>query len=148
MINDAASAEAAVRSLRYPPQGDRLWGPFYAPLGWGRSIPEYMAEANDQIMSIATIEHPDAIEHIDEIASVDGLDLAFIGPGDLATALEHPGQFDHPEFLAAVAAAEAGLLPSRVETHHPGRRRARSHEPPSVPARRRPRHPGDIDRSA
>lgn len=114
MINDAAAATAAVRSVRYPPQGDRLWGPFYAPLRWGRTIPEYLAEANDQIMSIATIEHPDAIEHIDEIAGVDGLDLAFIGPGDLATALEHPGQFDHPDFVAAVAAAEAGLLPSRV----------------------------------
>jgi 4-hydroxy-2-oxoheptanedioate aldolase len=46
--------------------------------------------------------------------SVAGLDLAFIGPGDLATSLGVPGQFDHPDFTRAVAQAEAGILRSSV----------------------------------
>ena len=80
MINDAGAAVRAARAVRYPPAGDRLWGPFYAPLRWDRSLPAYMSEANDNVLAIATIEHPDAIANIDEIAGVPGLDLAFIGP--------------------------------------------------------------------
>jgi len=114
MVNDAATATAAVRSLRYPPEGDRLWGPFYAHLARGLSIPDYLQQANDDVVAIATIEHPDAVANIDEIAAVPGLDLAFIGPGDLATSLGIPGQLDHPDFTAAVAAAERGLLASSV----------------------------------
>jgi 4-hydroxy-2-oxoheptanedioate aldolase len=114
MIRTRAEAESAVRSLRYPPAGDRLWGPFYAPIRWGTSIPGYMSTANEEVMAIVTVEHPDAVRNVDEIMSTPGLDLAFIGPGDLATALEVPGQFDAPRFKAAVAEAEAGILRSRV----------------------------------
>jgi 4-hydroxy-2-oxoheptanedioate aldolase len=73
-----------------------------------------MATANEEVMAIVTVEHPDAVRNVDEIMSTPGLDLAFIGPGDLATALEIPGQFDAPRFKAAVAEAEAGILRSRV----------------------------------
>jgi 4-hydroxy-2-oxoheptanedioate aldolase len=73
-----------------------------------------MESANDEVMAIITIEHPEAVRNIDEITSTPGLDLAFIGPGDLATALGIPGQFDHPMFKAAVAEAEAGILRSKV----------------------------------
>jgi 4-hydroxy-2-oxoheptanedioate aldolase len=114
MIRTRAEAEAAVRSVRYPPAGDRLWGPFYAPLRWDRSMPDYMQAANDEVMAIITIEHPEAVRNIDAIMSAAGLDLAFIGPGDLATALEIPGQFDHPLLKAAIAEAEAGILRSKV----------------------------------
>ncbi len=114
MIRTRAEADSAVRALRYPPVGDRLWGPFYAPFRWDISMPEYVATANDEVMAIITIEHPDAVRNIDEIMSTPGLDLAFIGPGDLATALEIPGQFDHPKFKAAFAEAEAGILRSKV----------------------------------
>lgn len=114
MICTREQAEAAVRSVRYPPLGERLWGPFYAPMRWGCSMPEYIAAANDTIMAIATIEHPEAIRNIDAMMSVPGLDLAFIGPGDLAMSLGIPGQFDHPAFGAAVTEAEAGILKHNV----------------------------------
>lgn len=77
-------------------------------------MPDYIRSANEGVMSIITIEHPDAVRNIDEIMSVPGLDLAFIGPGDLAMALGIPGQFDHPVFEAAVAEAERGILRSKV----------------------------------
>jgi 4-hydroxy-2-oxoheptanedioate aldolase len=114
MVCDRAQAEAVVRAVRYPPAGDRLWGPFYAPMRWGVSMPDYIAAANDNVLAIVTIEHPQAVRNIDEIMAVRGLDLAFIGPGDLAMALGIPGQFEHPRFKAAVAEAEAGVLRSKV----------------------------------
>ena len=114
MICTREQAEAAVRSVRYPPVGDRLWGPFYAPMRWGQTVTQYIDAANENMLAIVTIEHPDAIRNIDEVMSAPGLDLAFIGPGDLAMSLEIPGQFDHSKFKAAVAEAEAGILRSGV----------------------------------
>lgn len=107
-------AAQAVRAVRYPPEGDRFWGPFYAPMRWGRSMANYIEDARADVLSIATIEHPSAVDNIDEIAATPGLDLAFIGPGDLAMSLGIPGQFEHPKFKEAVARAEAGLLKSQV----------------------------------
>src|ERR1700749_3076564 len=57
MICNTADAEKAVRSLRYPPKGDRLWGPFHAPFRWGVSMPHYMARADDDMICMITIEH-------------------------------------------------------------------------------------------
>jgi len=114
MICTRAQAEAAVLSIRYPPAGERLWGPFYAPMRWGQTMPEYIEAANESLLAIVTIEHPDAVRNIDEVMSTPGVDLAFIGPGDLAMSLGIPGQFDHPKFKAAIAEAEAGILRSRV----------------------------------
>jgi 4-hydroxy-2-oxoheptanedioate aldolase len=107
-------AAQVVRAVRYPPEGDRFWGPFYAPMRWGGSMANYIEDARADVLSIATIEHPSAVDNIDEIAATPGLDLAFIGPGDLAMSLGIPGQFDHPKFKDAVARAEAGLLKSKV----------------------------------
>jgi 4-hydroxy-2-oxoheptanedioate aldolase len=114
MICHRSHAEGLVRAVRYPPAGDRLWGPFYAPMRWGLPMPEYIAAANDAMLAIATIEHPDAVRNIEEIVSVPGLDLAFIGPGDLAMSLGIPGQFADPRFKQAVAHAEAAVLRSKV----------------------------------
>ena len=70
--------------------------------------------ANDALLAIATIEHPEAIRNIDEIVATPGLDLAIIGPGDLAMAMGIPGQFEHPDFVGAVQEAERGILRSKV----------------------------------
>ena len=114
MISDAEQAAQAVRTVRYPPEGDRYWGPFYAPIRWGRSMPDYIEAARKDVLCIATIEHPTAINNIDEIAATPGLDLAFIGIGDLAMSMGIPGQFDHAKLKEAVSRAEAGLLKSKV----------------------------------
>lgn len=114
MICSAADAEKAVRSVRYPPRGDRLWGPFHAPFRWGVSMPEYMATADDDMICMITIEHVDAVERIDEIMAVPGIDIAVIGPGDLATSIDKRGRIDDPEVQALMARAEAGILNSGV----------------------------------
>jgi 4-hydroxy-2-oxoheptanedioate aldolase len=114
MVCTRQDAENAVRAVKYPPEGGRLWGPFYAPMRWAMPMPDYIASANANVLTIATIEDPAGIENIDAIVDTPGLDLAFIGPGDLAMSLGVAGQFEHPTFLQAVAAAEKAILRSKV----------------------------------
>ena len=114
MVGSKAEAEAAGRALRYPPAGDRMWGPFYAPMRWGMPMRDYMLAADDALLSIITIEHADAVERIDEIAEAQGVDIAVIGPGDLATSFGHHGQIDHPEVQAAMRQIERGILASPI----------------------------------
>jgi len=114
MICSSQDAENAVRAVKYPPEGGRLWGPFYAPMRWGMPMPDYIACANANVLAIATIEDPAAIQNIDAIVATPGLDLAFIGPGDLAMSLGLAGQYEHPSFLQAVEMAEKAILRSRV----------------------------------
>ncbi len=113
MTCSKADAEAAGQAVRYPPAGTRLWGPFFAPLRWNLPMREYMQTANDEIISIITIEHIDAIRNIDEILDASGVDVAVIGPGDLATSLGHYGQVDHPDVQSAIRHAEQAILNSR-----------------------------------
>jgi 4-hydroxy-2-oxoheptanedioate aldolase len=114
MICSRTDAEKAVRSVRYPPRGDRLWGPFHAPFRWGVSMPDYMATADDDMICMITIEHVDAVERIDEIMATPGIDVAVIGPGDLATSIGKRGRADDSEVLALMARAEAAILKSGV----------------------------------
>lgn len=109
MICSRADVERAVRSLRYPPRGDRLWGPFHAPFRWGVSMPDYMARADDDVICMITIEHVEAVKRIDEIMATPGIDIAVIGPGDLATSIGKQGRVDDPEVMALMAQAEAGI---------------------------------------
>ena len=102
-----------MRSVRYPPRGDRLWGPFHAPFRWGVSMPDYMATADDDMICMITIEHVEAVNRIDEIMATPGIDVAVIGPGDLATSIDKRGRADDPEVLALMARAEAGILKER-----------------------------------
>jgi 4-hydroxy-2-oxoheptanedioate aldolase len=114
MISSRADAEKAVRSLRYPPHGDRFWGPFHAPFRWNVSMGDYMATADDDMICMVTIEHAEAVERIDEIMATPGIDVAVIGPGDLATSINKRGQIDDPEVVALMKRAEEGILKSGV----------------------------------
>jgi len=114
MICSRSDAEKAVRSLRYPPNGDRFWGPFHAPFRWGVSMPDYMAAADEDMICMITIEHADAVNRIDEIMATPGIDVAVIGPGDLATSINKRGQIDDPEVQALMKRAEEGILKSGV----------------------------------
>ncbi|MFQ5829277.1 MAG: HpcH/HpaI aldolase/citrate lyase family protein [Candidatus Methylomirabilia bacterium] len=114
MVRSRTEAETAVRAVRYPPEGERGWGPFYAPLRWGVPAPDYVKAANDQLLTVILIEHFEAVRRAHEIASTRGVDVALIAPFDLAATLGHPGQTDHPEVRAAIAKAEAGILRSKA----------------------------------
>ena len=114
MISNRTEAEKAVRSVRYPPRGERLWGPFHAPFRWNVPMSDYMASADDDMICMVTIEHVEAVERIDEIMATPGIDIAVIGPGDLATSINKRGRIDDPEVADLIARAEAGILKSGV----------------------------------
>jgi 4-hydroxy-2-oxoheptanedioate aldolase len=114
MICSRQDAEKAVRSVRYPPRGDRLWGPFHAPFRWNVSMADYMASADDDMICMVTIEHVEAVERIDEIMATPGIDVAVIGPGDLATSINRRGLIDDGEVQSLIARAEAGIMKSGV----------------------------------
>lgn len=115
LISTREDAEAAVRAVRYPPAGERAWGPFYAPPRWGLSARDYQDRADAEVLSIATIEHVAALETIGEVVATPGLDLAFVGPGDLATSMGHRGRADHPEVQAAALRLEEAIRCSPVK---------------------------------
>jgi 4-hydroxy-2-oxoheptanedioate aldolase len=89
MISDKASAEEAVAACRYPPHGRRGYAaPIVRASGYGADQ-NYAKNAMDELLLIAQIEHIDAVENVLDIASVDGIDLLFIGPNDLAGSMNH-----------------------------------------------------------
>jgi 4-hydroxy-2-oxoheptanedioate aldolase len=104
MINTRAEAEQVVTWAKFPPQGQRSFGSFYAPLAFGQSMPEYLREANQQTMVSVQIENQAALGNLDAIFSTPGLDMAFVGPIDLSVSLgldpipENP----HPIFQEAL----------------------------------------------
>ncbi|MDQ1370521.1 MAG: 4-hydroxy-2-oxoheptanedioate aldolase [Acidimicrobiaceae bacterium] len=101
LINTAEEAEAAVQAMKYPPAGERGAGLGRAQ-AYGMQMGPYLQTANDEVMFIAQIEHVTAIEHIDEIVGVKGLDAAFVGALDLSGSMGKLGQTDDPEVEEAV----------------------------------------------
>jgi 2-dehydro-3-deoxyglucarate aldolase len=101
LINTSAEARELVRSVKYPPLGDRGVG-FGRSHGYGIKFDEYMKSANEEIMICVQIEHINALNNIDSIFSVDGIDGAFIGPYDLSASMGITAQFNHPEYIKAV----------------------------------------------
>ena len=105
MINTAQEAADAVRFARYPPLGDRGAGGLLPQYSFGTtSHLEYVQNANHEIMVAVQVETRAAVENIDAILAVPGIDLIFIGPFDLHISLGlSPGLWsEQPEFLAAV----------------------------------------------
>jgi len=101
LINSKEEAINAVRYCKYPPEGIRG----IAPRRAGRFDPKYVETANDEIMIIPQIETGQAVDNIDEILSVKGIDCIFIGPSDLSGSLGLIGQPDrlrHPKNLEAI----------------------------------------------
>lgn len=91
MVNNRAEAERLVAATHYPPLGNRSMGPIRALLYGG---PDYQKNANDTIVAFAMIETRQALDHLDEILSVKGLDAVYIGPADLSLALGCNPAFD------------------------------------------------------
>jgi 4-hydroxy-2-oxoheptanedioate aldolase len=82
-VESVAQADAVVHAARFPPRGGRGLGPARAT-GYGRTIPEYVAMADDHVVVGVQIESKAAIGQLESIARVPGIDLLLVGPGDLS----------------------------------------------------------------
>ncbi|MCF3936082.1 aldolase/citrate lyase family protein [Acuticoccus sp. M5D2P5] len=113
MINSRAEAEAFAAACRYPPRGTRGYA---APIVRGSSYgttPLYVAErAHEDLLLIAQIEHTVAADAIADIAAVDGIDMLFIGPNDLAGSIDRLEKLESAELLALAEKVETDVLAS------------------------------------
>jgi 2-dehydro-3-deoxyglucarate aldolase len=101
-VDSAADAKRAVAATRYPPEGVRGVSVGHRGNRYG-TVPDYFQVANDNMCVAVQIESRAAVEAIDEIIAVEGVDALFVGPSDLAAAYGHIGNPNHPDVQAAIA---------------------------------------------
>ncbi|MFC0180892.1 HpcH/HpaI aldolase family protein [Thorsellia kenyensis] len=90
-IQNKEEAEAAVSYTRYPPNGVRGVAAMHRGSRFG-TFPNFLKDAHKPLTIILQIETPEALAQLEDIASVDGVDAIFVGPGDLSTTMGYPGQ--------------------------------------------------------
>ena len=121
MIKNADQLRKVRDATRWPPSGNRGVAFSRANL-FGKNFNEYIKEA-EQPLLIAMIEHIDAINELDDILKVDGLDAILIGPYDLSTSMNLTAQFDHPEFAKAIrdikSKSESANIPCGIHVVSP-----------------------------
>lgn len=121
-VNTAEEARNILAASKYAPLGHRGNAPPYTRAsGYGVRTTQAgsFAYANEQTLTIPLIEEPEAVDNIEEIVRVPGLEAIMIGSGDLSLAMGYPGQHEHPAVLAAVdrcfkAARDAGVAAGRL----------------------------------
>lgn len=102
-VNTPEEVEAAVRSVKYGPRGQRgLAGSRASDWGQYEPIADYTARANRETMVVIHIETIDAVNAIEDYVEVDGVDVLFLGPTDLSHSLGHPGDLNHPDVVTAM----------------------------------------------
>ncbi|MBV8165672.1 MAG: hypothetical protein JO021_02690 [Alphaproteobacteria bacterium] len=107
-IETREQAEQAVRACRYPPRGFR--GSAYQIVrgaSYGIGASDYRETAHDNLLIILQIESKRAVDNVEQIAAVDGVDMLLIGPNDLAGSVGKLGTIEDPEVMALVARTEA-----------------------------------------
>jgi len=115
LVRTVEDVRLAVAACRYPPEGNRGFGP-RRPIQYGRTgDADYCRRANEEIITIVQIEHIDAVNAIDEIVKVPGLTAMVVGSNDLAGSMGHMGNPQHSEVQAAIetavtAARQAGVF--------------------------------------
>ena len=112
-VSTAEEAEQVASAMRYPPRGTRGVAKLNRASGFGQDFESYFEEANNNLLTIVQIEQMEALNNLDQIAAVDGIDVLFFGPLDMSVSMGIPQQYDHPDFIAAKkqiaeAASKAG----------------------------------------
>lgn len=124
-VDSVEDANRAVSSCRYPPLGKRgMAAAIVRAARYGRDCWDYVEAANRDVLVICQIESAAAVEAVEDIAQVEGVDMLFVGPADLSSDMGYVGEVDHPEVMKAVARVEkaaksAGKLLGAIPT--PGR---------------------------
>jgi 4-hydroxy-2-oxoheptanedioate aldolase len=118
MINTVADAQALVAATKYPPLGERSWGPVRTITLHDVDMATQLATANQSTLALAMIETPTALENLDAILAVDGIDGTFMGPSDLSVTLSQGREInpfspalDEPIRRIAKRTLAAGKIP-------------------------------------
>ena len=100
-VHNAEQVEQLVRWGRYYPAGSRGLG-FGRAQGFGLKVSQYLETANENILLSVQAESAEAVQNIESIVWVPGLDAVLVGPYDLSASMGLPGQVDHPDVKAAI----------------------------------------------
>ncbi|CAM3623407.1 2-dehydro-3,6-dideoxy-6-sulfogluconate aldolase [Bordetella sputigena] len=100
-IDTPEQAALAVAHSKYPPQGIRGFAAVHRASGYGTAA-DYGARANDSVFTIIQLETRKAVDNLEAIAAVPGVDALFLGPGDLSASMGHIGNIAHPEVVAVI----------------------------------------------
>lgn len=100
-VQTAAEAKAAVEATRYPPRGIRGVSALTRATRFGR-VAVYAEAAESELCLLVQVETREALDRLEEIAAVEGVDGVFVGPADLAASLGFAGKPGHPEVVRAV----------------------------------------------
>lgn len=114
LVSTADQAAECVALTRYPPHGRRGWGPFIAHARWGVGLFDYLPERGDETVCMLLIETRAAVENIEAICRVEGIDCMVIGGFDLSTELGVSGRFDAPEMVEAVTQLERVIFEAGI----------------------------------
>lgn len=111
VVNTASQAGAIVDGCRFPPVGSRgLAAGVVRAAEYGYKRQEYVQTANDNVFVICQIETREAVDNVEELLAVDGVDLWFVGPNDLAASIGKIGQFEDAEFVELIGRARTAVL--------------------------------------
>jgi 2-dehydro-3-deoxyglucarate aldolase len=115
MIKTKEDVENVVQAVKYAPTGSRGVG-YCRANNYGMNLQKSVSEDNDKTIIVLQIEHIDAINNLDDILSVNGIDAAIIGPYDLSASMGITGDFSHPDMIAAIkknldACIKYGVMP-------------------------------------
>ena len=106
-IQNAAEAEAAVAACRYPTTGVRGVAPHAGRCSrWGTRLDDYLAAMPDELLVACQIETEEAVDNIEEIAEVDGVDMLFLGPSDISASIGHMLRLREPAVIRLIQRAE------------------------------------------
>ncbi|MBO7376392.1 MAG: 4-hydroxy-3-methylbut-2-en-1-yl diphosphate synthase [Clostridia bacterium] len=98
-IRSADDARAAVAACEYPPKGERGYGPLRALDYGGIAQTDFVDRVYRRMWRILQIEHIDAVNDLDGILDVEGIDAYVVGPNDLSASMGHIGRTDHPDMI-------------------------------------------------
>ena len=110
MVDTAEQARKLVQAVRYPPEGIRGLGTSMARAARWNRVEGYLQKANEEICLIVQAETTTAMENLQDIVAVDGVDGVFIGPSDLSASMGHIGNPGHPDVVAAIEAGFETIL--------------------------------------
>jgi 4-hydroxy-2-oxoheptanedioate aldolase len=96
LVRSAAEAAECVALTHYPPRGRRGWGPFIAHSRWGVELHDYLPQRGPETVCGLLIETKDAVNNIEDICGVEGIDYFMVATFDLSTEFGVPGKFDAP----------------------------------------------------
>lgn len=121
-IQNSQEAQQAISFMRYPPDGVRGMANMIRATDFGQSFEEYYSKNKNNLLGVIQIETLESLNHLDEIANIDGVDVLFVGPADMSLALGVFRQFDHPRYIDVLekvrdAASKAGKATGTLLRH-------------------------------